>query len=101
MALNGQEITLDMTAGNPFLQNIFETKDGRFVVLSAVYVDLCYQWTALLGCSVQIDDVRAAVKRWNSYGASCSLESDLSGRLQRSVAVVSTSLVVTLVSPMY
>jgi hypothetical protein len=59
-----------MTAGNPFLQNIFETKDGRFVVLSAVYVDLAYQWTALLGCSVQIDDVRAAVKRWNSYGQS-------------------------------
>jgi hypothetical protein len=57
-----------MTAGNPFLQNIFETKDGRFVVLSAVYVDLAYQWTALLGCSVQIDDLRAAVKRWNSYG---------------------------------
>jgi hypothetical protein len=23
----------------------------------------------LLGCSVQVDDVRAAVKRWNSYGS--------------------------------
>jgi hypothetical protein len=37
-------------------------------VLSAVYVDLAYQWTAFLGCSVEIDDVRAAVKRWNSSG---------------------------------
>jgi hypothetical protein len=57
-----------MTTGNPFLQNIFETKDGRFVVLSAVYVDLAYQWTAFLGCSVQIDDVREAVRQWNAIG---------------------------------
>jgi hypothetical protein len=66
--INGQETTLDMTRGNPFLQNIFETRDGRFCVLSAVYVDLVYQWTAFLGCSVQIDDVRDAVKKWHSAG---------------------------------
>ncbi|KAF2665907.1 CoA-transferase family III [Microthyrium microscopicum] len=62
--INGQEITLDLTTGNPFLNNIFETADGRFVILSAVYVDLVYQWTAFLNTSVQIDSVRAAVKRW-------------------------------------
>jgi hypothetical protein len=65
---NGQETVLDMTRGNPFLQNIFETRDGRYVVLSAVYVDLVYQWTAFLGCSVFIDDVRAAIKKWHSSG---------------------------------
>ncbi|OAP63380.1 hypothetical protein AYL99_02607 [Fonsecaea erecta] len=35
-ALNGQEITLNVLVGNPFLKNIFETKDGRYAVLSAV-----------------------------------------------------------------
>jgi hypothetical protein len=59
---------VDLVAGNPFLRSIFETKDGRHVILSAVYVDLAYQWTAFLGCSVQQDDVVAAIKKWNAGG---------------------------------
>ena len=37
-SLNGQEITLDLVHGNPFLRNIFETRDGKWAILSAVYV---------------------------------------------------------------
>ncbi|KAF9895242.1 hypothetical protein FE257_000144 [Aspergillus nanangensis] len=65
-SLNGQEITLDLVAGNPFLRNIFETRDGKWVVLSAVYVDLAYKWTALLDCSMAESSARAAVKMWNA-----------------------------------
>jgi hypothetical protein len=61
---------VDLTTGNPFLRNIFETKDGRHVILSAVYVDLAYQWSAFLGCSMLEDDVKATVKKWNAYGKS-------------------------------
>lgn len=43
--INGQEIPYDVVAGNPFLNNIFETKDDRYAVLSAVYVELVYKWT--------------------------------------------------------
>lgn len=67
-SLNGQEITLDLVAGNPFTTNIFETKDARFVLLSAVYVDLAYQWSAFLGCTMAESDVRAKVKQWHSSG---------------------------------
>lgn len=66
--LNGQEITLDMIAGNPFLRNIFQTQDGKWAVLSAVYVDLVYQWTALLDCSITESSVREAVMKWNANG---------------------------------
>lgn len=59
---------MDLIAGNPFLRNIYETKDGRHAVLSAVYVDLVYQWTAFLGCSVLEEDVRSTVKKWHSPG---------------------------------
>ncbi|GFF31192.1 caiB/baiF CoA-transferase family protein DDB_G0269880 [Aspergillus udagawae] len=62
-SLNGQEITLDVVAGNPFSRNIFETRDGKWAVLSAVYVDLAYQWTALLECSMTESGVREAVKK--------------------------------------
>lgn len=68
-SLNGQEITLDLVAGNPFSTNIFETRDGKWVVLSAVYVDLAYQWTALLECSMTESGVREAVKKWDASGA--------------------------------
>ncbi|KAK5057504.1 hypothetical protein LTR84_011504 [Exophiala bonariae] len=64
--LNGQEITVDVVVGNPFLRNIFETRDGRYVVLSAVYVDLVYKWTAFLGCSMAESDVREKVKQWSA-----------------------------------
>jgi hypothetical protein len=40
------------------------------VILSTVYVDLVYHWTAFLGCSVQEQDVRAAVKKWTAHGKS-------------------------------
>jgi hypothetical protein len=68
--LNGQEITLDVLVGNPFIRNIFETKDGAYAVLSAVYVDLAYKWTAFLGCSMAESDVRKKVKQWNAAGTS-------------------------------
>ncbi|KPI38406.1 Acetyl-CoA:oxalate CoA-transferase [Cyphellophora attinorum] len=64
--INGQEITMDVVAGNPFINNIFETRDGKYAVLSAVYVDLAYKWTALLGCSMAEHDVREKVKQWFS-----------------------------------
>ncbi|OAA66024.1 CoA-transferase family III domain protein [Cordyceps fumosorosea ARSEF 2679] len=67
--INGQEIPMDMVVGNPYLRNIFETKDGRFVVASAVYVDLAYQWSAFLSSSMNENDVRAAFKKWNANGA--------------------------------
>ena len=65
-SINGQEIPHDVVVGNPFLRNIFQTKDGRHVVISAVYVDLVYKWTAFLGCSVLESSVRETVKNWNS-----------------------------------
>ncbi|GIZ46184.1 hypothetical protein CKM354_000932200 [Cercospora kikuchii] len=65
-SLNGQEIPLDVVFGNSFLKNIYETKDHKYAVLSAVYVDLVYQWTAFLGCSVAQSDVAEAVKSWNA-----------------------------------
>ncbi|THV78571.1 hypothetical protein D6D29_07569 [Aureobasidium pullulans] len=65
-SINGQEIPHDVVVGNPFLRNIFQTKDGRHVVISAVYVDLVYKWTAFLGCSVLESSVRGTVKNWNS-----------------------------------
>lgn len=68
-SLNGQEITRDLLAGNPFTTNIFETRDNEFVILSAVYVDLAYQWTAFLGCTMAQSDVRSKVKMWNASGA--------------------------------
>ena len=58
-AINGQEIPIDVVIGNPFLANIFDTKDGRYVVLSAVYVDLIYQWSAFLGCSISVEAAAA------------------------------------------
>lgn len=67
-SLNGQEITLDLVAGNPFTTNIFETRDGQYVVLSAVYVHLAYQWSAFLGCTMAESDVRRAVKQWDASG---------------------------------
>lgn len=54
--------------GNPFLRNYFETKDGRYVVPSAVYVDLAYQWSAFLSCSMCEKDVREAFKKRDSTG---------------------------------
>lgn len=72
-SLNGQEITRDLLAGNPFSTNIFETKDQKFVLLSAVYVDLAYQWTAFLGCTMAESDVRSKVKSWNALGT-CHFE---------------------------
>lgn len=68
--LNGQEITLDVVVGNPFLFNMFETKDNKFIVPSAVYVDLVYKWSAFLGCSISHLDVRQKVKEWNAAGKS-------------------------------
>ncbi|KUL82854.1 hypothetical protein ZTR_09209 [Talaromyces verruculosus] len=65
-SLNGQEISLDMVAGNPFTTNIFKTRDNKWVILSAVYVDLAYQWTALLDCSMAESSVREAVLKWNA-----------------------------------
>lgn len=65
-SLNGQEIPVDVVVGNPFLRNVFETRDGRFVVLSAVYVDLVYKWLTFLGCGPEEGDVREKVKRWES-----------------------------------
>lgn len=62
----GQEIPVDVLSGNPFLRNIFETKDGRHVILSAVYVELVYKWTAFLRCSALESDIRAVVKQWDS-----------------------------------
>jgi hypothetical protein len=67
-SLNGQEITLDLVAGNPFSRNIFETRDKKWVVLSAVYVDLAYQWTAFLNCSMTESGVREATKTWDAAG---------------------------------
>jgi len=64
--LNGQEITLDLVAGNPFIPGIYETSDGRHVIPSAVYVDLVYQWSTFLGCAVNASDVAAAIKKWHS-----------------------------------
>ncbi|KIW13782.1 hypothetical protein PV08_08973 [Exophiala spinifera] len=64
--LNGQEIPMDVLAGNPFLKTIYETKDGKNVILSAVYVDLAYQWTALLDCPMTESRVREVVERWNA-----------------------------------
>jgi hypothetical protein len=55
-------------AGNPFINGIYETKDKRHVVPSAVYVDLVYQWSTFLRCGVNIEDVAAAIKKWNSTG---------------------------------
>ena len=66
--LNGQEITLDLVAGNPFIPGIYETSDGRHVIPSAVYVDLVYQWSTFLGCAVNASDVAAAIKKWHSSG---------------------------------
>lgn len=66
--INGQEITVDVLVGNPFIKNIYETKDRKYAILSAVYVDLVYQWSAFLGCSVAERDVREAVKEWNASG---------------------------------
>lgn len=57
-----------MIAGNPFIGGIYETKDGRHVVPSAVYVDLVYQWSTFLSCAVNPIDVAAAIKGWNSRG---------------------------------
>lgn len=65
-----QEISLDVLAGNPFISGIYETKDKRHVVPSAVYVDLVYQWSIFLGCSVDDEDVAAAIKSWDSAGMS-------------------------------
>lgn len=67
-SLNGQEISLDVVAGNPFSRNIFETRDGKWAVLSAVYVDLAYQWSALLDCSMTESGVREAVKKFDASG---------------------------------
>lgn len=67
-SLNGQEITLDLVAGNPFSRNIFETRDKKWVVLSAVHVDLAYQWTAFLDCSMTESGVREATKKWDAAG---------------------------------
>jgi len=64
--INGQEITLDLVAGNPFLQGIYETADGRHVVPSAVYVDLVYQWSTLLDCGVNSTAVAEAIKGWTA-----------------------------------
>lgn len=72
-SLNGQEIMRDLLAGNPFTTNIFETKVNNFVILSAVYVDLAYQWTAFLGCTMVESDVRSKVKGWNASGNYVSL----------------------------
>lgn len=66
--LNGQEVTMDVLAGNPFLKTIFETKDGKWVILSAVYVDLAYQWTAVLDCPMTESRVREIVKQWKASG---------------------------------
>jgi len=55
-------------AGNPFISGIYETKDKRHVVPSAVYVDLVYQWSTFLGCGVNAADVAAAIKKWDSAG---------------------------------
>ncbi|OQV04844.1 hypothetical protein CLAIMM_09668 [Cladophialophora immunda] len=62
----GQEIPVDALIGNPFLRNIFETRDGRHVILSAVYIELVYKWTAFLQCSALESDIRATVKQWDS-----------------------------------
>lgn len=56
--VNGQEVTLDVLAGNPFLGTIFETKDGKWVILSAVYVDQAHQWSTLLVCPLTERRVR-------------------------------------------
>jgi len=71
--VNGQEVTLDVLAGNPFLGTIFETKDYRWVILSAVYVDQAYQWSALLDCPLTEKRVREVVKLWNADGESMIL----------------------------
>ncbi|KAH7400276.1 CoA-transferase family III domain-containing protein [Cadophora sp. MPI-SDFR-AT-0126] len=76
-SLNGQEIPVDVVIGNPFLRNIFETKDGRFVVLSAVYVDLVYKWLTFLGCGPEEGDVRERVRRWESDTAKAGLPAAL------------------------
>ncbi|PVH87116.1 CoA-transferase family III [Cadophora sp. DSE1049] len=52
-SLNGQEIPVDVVIGNPFLKNIFETRDGRFVL-------------TLLGCGPEEGDVKERVGRWEA-----------------------------------
>ncbi|KAF2174289.1 hypothetical protein M409DRAFT_16552 [Zasmidium cellare ATCC 36951] len=64
--INGQEITLDLIAGNPFLFSIYQTADGRHAIPSAVYVDLVYRWSTFLQCSVNQVDVAAAIRTWKA-----------------------------------
>lgn len=64
---------LDVVAGNPFISGIYETRDHRHVVPSAVYVDLVYQWSTFLGCGVNATDVAAAIKTWDAAGQSYQL----------------------------
>jgi hypothetical protein len=59
---------LDLVAGNPFSRNIFETRDKKWAVLSAVYVDLAYQRTAFLDCSMTESGVREATKKYDAAG---------------------------------
>lgn len=44
------------------------------MILSAVYVDLVYQWSSFLGCSVLENEVKDAIKKWNANGKSTSLQ---------------------------
>ncbi|KAK4498623.1 hypothetical protein PRZ48_011282 [Zasmidium cellare] len=64
--INGQEITLDVMAGNPFLFSIYQTADGRHAIPSAVYVDLVYRWSTFLQCPVNQADVAAAIRTWKA-----------------------------------
>ena len=63
--INGRLYQAPVGLGNPFSFVPFETRDGRFVNITAVYPHLNARALNLLGASPEVESIRAGVKKWN------------------------------------
>ncbi|MBF6332828.1 CoA transferase [Nocardia transvalensis] len=64
--VNGFPAPAPLVEGNPFLLDIYRTRDGREVVPSAVYPHLMRKWCVFLDVPPARDRVAAAIAEWDS-----------------------------------
>ncbi len=64
--INGRWYQAPWGLGNPFSFAIFETKDGRYVTISAAYPHLNDRALELLGIPPKRDAIAQAIKKWNA-----------------------------------
>lgn len=64
--INGFRYPTATLMGNPFLETMYRTRDGRYVIPTAVYPALMLKWLNFLKCQPNKESVTEAILHWNA-----------------------------------